>query len=445
MCNLIRSRSCFLRSPHAGWLRPAITVALLIQLIATVACAQSPRNSAATVNSSGNGGASASSPMTHHEIKPSDLPPAKLGDEPNNPPRIVPQPQSAKLDLPPGFEINTFAEGGFKLPRWMALAPNGDVFLADAEEGKIFILRDTNGDGVSDQRFTFAEGLNKPFGMAFWHDYFYVGNTNAVVRFHYKSGQINADGPPEKIADLPGKGYREHWTRNILFSPDGKKMYVTVGSESNVGVEADPMRASIIEFNPDGTGKRTFASGTRNPIGLAWLPGTHTLWAAVQERDLMGDDLPPDFVTEIQDGGFYGWPYAYIGPNEDPRRKGERPDLVKKTITPDVLIQAHSAVLGLIFYNGKMFPKEFSGDAFVACHGSWNRSKRTGYKIIRIQFKNGKPVGGYDDFITGWMLDESKREVWGRPVGLLVLPDGSMLITDDGANKIWRVTFRGTK
>jgi len=398
-------------------------MAMLLQLIATVASAQAPR----------------------YEIKPSDLPPPNLAKEVNNSPRIVPEPQGTTLNLPPGFEIRTFAEGDFKLPRWMALAPNGDVFLADAEQGKIFILRDANHDGVSDERFTFAEGLNKPFGMAFWRDYFYVGNTDGIVRFRYKSGQSKVDGPPEKIADLPGKGYREHWTRNLLFSPDGKKLYVTVGSESNVSVEADPMRASIIEYNPDGTGKRTFASGTRNPIGLAWLPGTRTLWAAVQERDLMGDDLPPDYVTAIKDGGFYGWPYAYIGPNEDPRRKGERPDLVKKTITPDVLIQAHSAVLGLVFYKGKMFPKEFSGDAFVASHGSWNRSKRTGYKIIRIHFKNGKPVGGYEDFITGWMLDESKREVWGRPVGLLVLPDGSMLITDDGANKIWRVTYRGTK
>ncbi len=416
-------------------------VVAAVLLAASSACAQS-------ANQSANKASAVDSPsgLAHHEIKPADLPPPKLENEVTNPPKVIPKPEGAKLNLPPGFEVATFAEGGFTRPRWMALAPNGDVFLADSDAaGKIIILRDTNHDGVADERFVFAENQLQPFGLAFWKDYLYLGNTNAVVRFHYRPGQTKADGPPEKIADLPGRGYREHWTRNILFSPDGQKMYVTVGSESNVNVEADPMRASIIEFNPDGSGKRTYASGTRNPIGLAWLPGTRTLWAAVQERDRMGDDLPPDYVTEIKDGGFYGWPYAYNGPNEDPRRKGERPDLVKKTITGDVLIQAHSAILGLVFYQGKMFPKEYRGDAFVALHGSWNRTRRTGYKIIRIRFKNGKPVGGYDDFLTGWMLDENSRDVWGRPVGLLVLADGSMLITDDGANKIWRVTYRGSR
>ncbi len=413
---------------------------LTVLLASSVCCAQVRRS-----RSSADPTVSTDGSLRHHEIKPSDLPPPKLENDVDNPPRVIPRPEGATLHAPPGFEIKTFAEGGFQRPRWMALAPNGDVFLADADLGKVFILRDTLGQGAADQRFTFAEGLNHPFGMAFWHDYFYVGNTNAVVRFHYQPGQTKADGPPEKIADLPGRGYREHWTRNVLFSADGQKMYVTVGSETNVSVEADPMRAAIMEYNPDGTGKRIFASGTRNPIGLAWLPGTNRLWAAVQERDRMGDNLPPDYVTEIKDGGFYGWPYAYIGPNEDPRRKGERPDLVQKTLTPDVLIQTHDAILGLLFYQGKMFPEEYRGDAFIACHGSWNRTKRTGYKIIRIRFRNGKPVGGYDDFITGWMLDENKREVWGRPVGLLVLPDGSMLVTDDGANKIWRVTYRAGK
>jgi len=416
-------------------------VVAAVFLAASSACAQSANQSANKASA-----VDSASGLAHHEIKPSDLPPPKLENEVTNGPRVIPKPEGAKLNLPPGFEVATFAEGGFTRPRWMALAPNGDVFLADSDAaGKIIILRDTNHDGVADERFVFAENQLQPFGLAFWKDYLYLGNTNAVVRFHYRPGQTKADGPPEKIADLPGRGYREHWTRNILFSPDGQKMYVTVGSESNVNVEADPMRASIIEFNPDGSGKRTYASGTRNPIGLAWLPGTRTLWAAVQERDRMGDDLPPDYVTEIKAGGFYGWPYAYNGPNEDPRRKGERPDLVKQTITGDVLIQAHSAILGLVFYQGKMFPKEYRGDAFVALHGSWNRTRRTGYKIIRIRFKNGKPVGGYDDFLTGWMLNENSRDVWGRPVGLLVLADGSMLITDDGANKIWRVTYRGSK
>jgi len=379
--------------------------------------------------------------LAHFDIKPSDLPAPNATEDATNPPRVISRPADAKLNLPPGFSVDTFAEGGFTQPRWMALAPNGDVFLSDSRSGKIFVLRDANKDGVAEERFTFVEAMKQPFGIAFWRGYVYIGNTDAVIRFTYKPGQTKAEGTPEKIADLPGRGYREHWTRNILFSRDGKKMYVTVGSETNVSVEPEPMRAAIVEYNPDGTGKRIYASGTRNPIGLDWLPGTRTLWAAVQERDRLGDDLVPDFVTEIKDGGFYGWPYAYMG-FEDPRRKGERPDLVQKTITGNVLIQAHSAILGMAFYQGSMFPREYRGDAFVALHGSWNRNERTGYKIIRIRFRNGKPIGGYDDFLTGWMIDPKSRDVWGRPVGLLVLNDGSMLITDDGANKIWRVTYK---
>ena len=411
------------------------TTVLVALLFATNACAQTSNSKPSTPPLTAN------APLAHYDIKPSDLPPPKIENDVNNGPRVIPQPADAKLNVPKGFEVSTFADGGFERPRWMALAPNGDVFLADSEGGKVFVLRDANKDGVAEERFVFADNLKQPFGIAFWQNYVYIGNTDAIVRYKYAAGQTKADGAFEKIADVPGRGYREHWTRNILFSRDGKKMYVTVGSESNVSVEAEPMRASITEFNPDGSGKRIYASGTRNPIGLAWLPGTNTLWAAVQERDRLGDDLVPDFVTEIKDGGFYGWPYGYVGV-EDPRRQGERPDLVQKTITPNVLIQAHSAILGLAFYEGRMFPDEYRGDAFVALHGSWNRTQRTGYKIIRIRFKNGKPVGGYDDFLTGWMLSPDSRDVWGRPVGLLVLPDGSMLITDDGANKIWRVSYK---
>jgi glucose/arabinose dehydrogenase len=421
-------------------LRFAASLVCLPVLASSIACAQVKQTPAASVVAS----APATIPaLAHHDIKPSDLPAPKIEDNVNNGPNVIARPAGAQLTMPPGFEISTFAEGDFNRPRWMALAPNGDVFLADSMAGKVFVLRDSNKDGVADERSVFAEGLKQPFGIAFWHDYVYIGNTDAVTRYHYKADQLKADGPAEKIADLPGQGYREHWTRNILFSPDGQKMYVTVGSESNDDVEANSMRATITEFNPDGSSKRTYVSGTRNPIGLAWLPGTRTMWAAVQERDRLGDDLAPDYVTAIKEGGYYGWPYAYAGGNEDPRHKGEQPELVKKTITGDVLIQAHSAILGLTFYQGKMFPKEYRGDVFVALHGSWNRTKRTGYKIVRIRFKDGKPVGGYDDFLTGWMLDENSRDVWGRPVGLLELADGSLLITDDGANKIWRVTYRG--
>jgi glucose/arabinose dehydrogenase len=417
-----------------------------------MACAQSPRRLSPPQTAAGEASASSREPqainsqsaLKHYDISPASLPPPNSSPDATNNPDVIPRPSDAQLLMPPGFAINTFAEGGFRRARWMALAPNGDVFVADADADSIFILRGMKEDGTARERFTFATGLNKPFGMAFWKDYFYVGNTDSVVRFRYKSGQTQADGAPEKIADLPGRGYREHWTRNVIFNPEGTKMYVTIGSESNVSVEPEP-RASILEFNPDGTGRREFATGTRNPIGLDFNSSTKAFWAAVQERDRLGDDLAPDFVTQIKDGGFYGWPYSYAGQMVDPRRKGERPDLVKKSLVPDVLIQAHSAVLGLTFYQGQMFPQEYRGDAFVALHGSWNRTKRTGYKIIRIRFRDGRPVGGYDDFIAGWMLDENRKEVWGRPVGLLVLKDGSMLITDDGANKIWRVTYTGNK
>ncbi|MFY9609456.1 MAG: sorbosone dehydrogenase family protein, partial [Blastocatellia bacterium] len=376
--------------------RRAQDFTLTFLALALVACAQSSPKSSPSSQSSSKPGE-----PRHYNITVDDLPPAEVQRGPVNFSRVVPRPEGAELNMPRGFEISAYAEGDLQRPRWLAQAPNGDVFVAESEGNRISILRDSNGDGRTDERFVFASGLSRPFGMAFWRDYLYVGNTDAVVRFKYKPGQTKAEAAPEKIADLPMHGYREHWTRNLIFNADGSKLYVTVGSKSNVDAGEEPMRAAISEFNPDGTGHRIIAAGTRNPIGLAWNPKTRQLWTAVQERDLIGDDLVPDYVTGIKDGAFYGWPYAYIGQHEDPRRKAERPDLVAKTIVPDVLIQAHSAVLGLVFYEGKMFPGEYGGDAFVALHGSWNRSKRTGYKIIRIRFKDGKPVGGYDDFITG--------------------------------------------
>lgn len=420
-------------------IRQVISVYVTLFVLASLACAQS-----ASKNSSAEQSA-AKPERGHYNITLADLPPPQVQQGPVNPSRIIPRPEGASLTLPQGFEASVFAEGDLLRPRLLALAPNGDIFVAESEGNRISILRDKDNDGKVDERFVFASNLARPFGMAFWRDYLYVGNTDAVIRFKYKPGQTAAEGATEKIADLPMNGYREHWTRNLIFNADGSKLYVTVGSKTNVDAGEEPMRAAVSEFNPDGTGHRLYATGTRNPIGLAWNPATKQLWVSVQERDLIGNDLVPDYVTAIKKDAFYGWPYAYIGNHEDPRRKGERPDLVKKTIVPDVLIHAHSAVLGLVFYEGNMFPDEYRGDAFVALHGSWNRSKRTGYKIARIRFKNGKPVGGYDDFLTGWMLGEDKPEVWGRPVGLLVLKDGSMLITDDGANKIWRVTYSTQK
>ncbi len=358
--------------------------------------------------------------------------------------RVIQQPADAVLTLPEGFRIDVFAEGGFTYPRWMALAPNGDVFVADSRANSVMVLRDNDKDGVADERFVFSDQLSQPFGMAFWKDWVYVANTDAVVRFKYKSGQSRAEGGPEEVIKLTQGGYRQHWTRNIKFSPDGKKLYVSIGSNGNYEPETDQRRAAINVYNPDGSGHKVFADGLRNPVGLDFNPVTGELWTSVNERDALGDDLVPDFVTSVKEGGFYGFPYSYIGQNPEPRLNGDRPDLIAKAIVPDVLVMSHSAALGIVFNSGKMFPKEYYGDAFVAFHGSWNRAKLTGYKIIRIDFdEKGMLKGrGYEDFVTGWLPDEDSREVWGRPVGLLMLDDGSMLIADDGGKKIWRVTYK---
>ena len=379
---------------------------------------------------------------TVSSIDPMKLPPAFHTTSARRNSRQITQPENARLLVPKGFKVNVFAEGDFREPRWMTLAPNGDVFLADSRANSVIVLRDANKDGRADQRFIFSDKLSQPFGMAFYRDWLYVANTSSIVRFSYKSGQTAAEGEPEKLVDLTPGGYNQHWTRNIIFSPDGKRMFVSIGSATNVSVEADPKRAAISVYDPDGKNHRIFASGLRNPIGLAWNPRTGELWTAVNERDGLGDDLVPDYVTSVKEGAFYGWPYSYIGQSEDPRRKGERPDLVKRAIVPDVLVISHSAALGIVFYTGTMFPREYRGDALVALHGSWNRQKLTGYKVIRVRFNNGKLVGNsYEDFISGWLPDENSNEVWGRPVGLMVHWDGSLLITDDGANKIWRVSY----
>jgi glucose/arabinose dehydrogenase len=381
-------------------------------------------------------------PLAHYEIRPEGLPPPFATPSTYTSVGIVPHLPNVKFHLPPGFEISVFAEGDLKEPRKMAQAPNGDVFVSEMWSGRIIILRDADGDGKAERPLIYTTGLIHPFGMAFWKDYFYVGTGSAIVRFKYTPGQTKPADPPEKLVEVPSGG---HSTRDIILSPDGSKMYVGVGSLTNVDVERDPRRAAIVEFNPDGTGQRIYAGGLRNPIGLAFCPGTRRLWTVVQERDMLGDDLVPDYATSVKEGAFYGWPYAYIGPNEDPRRKGERPDLVKQAVVPDVPMQAHSGVVGLAFYNGKMFPKQYQGDAFVAMHGSMNRSKPTGYKVVRIDFKNNNPVGGYDDFVTGWLVDQNRRVGTGRPAGLLILKDGSMLIADDAGSRIWRVTYRAAK
>lgn len=376
-------------------------------------------------------------------IKPESLPKPFETKSAVNSPKVAPRPEGAALSLPAGFSVAPFAEGDFQNPRWIIEGPNGDLFVSDNQANSIHLLRDANRDNRIDnktEKFTFLAGLKQPFGMAIQGGYFYVANTNSVMRFKYTPGQTVIEGEGEKVIDLPGDGYRQHWTRNVIFSRDGGKMYVSVGSETNVG-EEEPRRAAISEYNPDGSGHRVFASGLRNPIGLAWNPATGELWTAVNERDGLGEDLVPDYATSVRDGGFYGWPYSYIGSNPDPRMKGKGEDLIKRAIVPDVLFEAHSAALGIVFYTGKMFPKEYQGDAFVALHGSWNRSSRSGYKVVRVPFKNGKPEGGYENFLVGWVQNDAGKEVWGRPVGLAVIRDGSLLVVDDGGKKIWRVSY----
>ena len=364
---------------------------------------------------------------------------------------------------PSGFTVTKFADS-LDNPRWMYVAPNGDIFVSEANtvsdgfkktgiesnsrntsKNCVLLLRDANQDGVPEIKQIFLSGLNRPFGMLILGNKFYVANTDGLWMYPYQTGQTEMTARGTKILDLPAGGYNNHWTRNLLASRDGKKIYVTVGSGSNVaehGIENEKRRADILEINPDGSGERIYASGLRNPIGLAWAPGTNILWTAVNERDELGDELVPDYTTSVKENGFYGWPYAYFGTHEDPRRKGERPDLVSKTIVPDVSLGSHTASLGIAFNEKNYFNLNYNGGLFIAQHGSWNRSELTGYKVVFVPFKNGKPTGPMQDFLTGFIADNATSKVYGRPVGVVFLTDGSLLVTDDAGNTIWRVTYK---
>jgi len=362
------------------------------------------------------------------------LPPPFATPSVTNRPKIVPQPQGSQLRVPDGFTVELFAEG-FERPRYMALGPSNEVLLADSAtpKGAVYILKP--------QRKTLIENLERPYGLAFWKDYLYVGETKSVKRYKYDAKKMTV-GPAEEIVSTKDfdKG---HWTRSVLFDKAGQRMYVAIGSASNVEGGEPEMRAAINRFNPDGSGHEIYAAGTRNPTAIHFYPRTNTLWAAVQERDALGDDLVPDYFTSIKQGGFYGWPYAYIGPNEDPRRKGEKPDLVKKTIVPDIPLGAHVAVIDFTFYTGKQFPAKYQGGAFLAQHGSWNRSKRVGQNVMFIPFKGGKPSGPPEPFLTGWLISPDSTDVWGRPVAVLQMPDGSLLVSEDGNNKVYRISYKG--
>ena len=368
---------------------------------------------------------------------------------------------------PAGFTVSKYADN-FANPRWIYVAVSGDIFVAESNTvlkgvqkvgaqlsgkiksqnlgesaNRISLLRDENRDGIPEKRYVFLDNLNQPLGMLVLNNKFYVANTDGLWMYDYKPGAVQLTGNGKKILDLPAGGYNNHWTRNIIANPNGTKIYVSVGSGSNVaehGLANEIRRANILEINPDGSGERIYGSGLRNPVGMAWAPGTSTLWTAVNERDGLGDDLVPDYMTGVQEGGFYGWPFAYYGPHPDPRMKEDpHPELVKKTIVPDVSLGSHTASLGLAFYDKTAFPAKYRNGAFVGQHGSWNRSELSGYKVVFVPFANGKPSGKPEDFLTGFVADASKSEVYGRPVGLAVLPDGSLLVADDASNTIWCV------
>jgi glucose/arabinose dehydrogenase len=358
----------------------------------------------------------------------------------NNGPIVVAPPANFLPHVPPGFKVSVFARG-FDEPRWLATAPNGDLFVADSEAGQLIVLGDHQSTGEAESRDVFADHLNLPYGIAFHDDYVYVADTDEVLRFRYDPKTSRRVGDAEHILQLPGIGLHQHWTRSLAFSRDGSKLFVSVGSENNAAVESDPRRATILVADPDGKNARIYASGLRNASGIGVNPQTGRLWAAVNERDGLGDDIPPDYFTRVAEGGFYGWPYSYIGRHVDSRVSPQRLDMVAKAIVPDVLLGAHVAPLEFVFYEGQQFPSTYRHGVFMAQHGSWNRRVRSGYQIAFIPFKNGWPAGEATPFFSGLVPNPRGREVYGRPVGVAVEPDGSLLISDDGAKLIWRVAF----
>ncbi len=353
-----------------------------------------------------------------------------------NPSRVRPVP-GFKPQAPQGFQVSVFARG-FEQPRYLAVAPDGDVFLADSRTGDVIVLHDPGHGRASDRRTVFARHLRRPFGIAFHGDYVYIANTDEVVRFRYDPKTSRRLGNRRHILDLPASGM--HWTRTVVFSRDGRRMFVSAGSDCNVCVESDSRRAAVTVADPAGASASIYASGLRNAVGLAVNPGTGQLWADVNERDMLGDNVPPDYFTHVEQGGFYGWPYSYIGKHVDPRVKPQRPDLVAKAIVPDVLLGPHVAPLESVFYQGRQFPDRYRGGAFIAEHGSWNRSILSGYEVVFVPFRDGRPSGDPEAFLTGFNPNPHSRVVNGRPVGVAVAQDGSLLVSDDGGGVIWRVS-----
>jgi glucose/arabinose dehydrogenase len=427
-----------------------VTYPLIISfLLAGSACAQNPTSAAPP-----------KAPFTDYryekpgntrKITPQHLPAPYATASAVNGPNLVDRPKDAWPQAPAGFKVELYTSD-VKNPRKILTAPNGDFFVAESHAGDIKIFRGITADGKPQSSSIFVSGLEQPYGIAFYPpgpnpQYIYIGDTNAVLRIPYHDGDLKAAGKPERLATLPSGG--GHWTRDLVFSPDGKQLFVAVGSASNVN---DPdthpdekNRADILVMNPDGSNVRIYAYGIRNAGGgLAINPKTGELWCSVNERDDLGNNLVPDYITHVQDGGFYGWPYYYIGGNQDPRLKGKHPELKDRVIVPDVLLQPHNASLEMLFYEGKQFPTEYQGDIFSSQHGSWNRAPRAGYEVVRVPLhQTGHASGEYEDFLTGFVLPNG--DVWGRPVGVAVAPDGSLLVTDDGSDSIWRVSYTGNQ
>jgi glucose/arabinose dehydrogenase len=439
-----------------------VLVALSIALAAAAATAQDAQNARVLTGQTAFGDWHDDAPGVWRHITPADLPPPGASPSVSNFARIVPRPAGAVPQAPAGFKVELFASG-LKAPRALRVAPNGDIFVAETDAGRIRVLRAPDGASKASETGVFASGLDEPFGLAFYPpgpdpQWLYAAMTKSVVRFPYRSGDLRARGKAQTIVPrLPSGG---HTTRDVAFSNDGTRMFVSIGSASNAaegmrerypeglqifesqhglgaswGRETD--RALVLAFDSEGRGRKTFATGIRNCVGLAVHPQTGDLWCSVNERDGLGDDLAPDFITRVREGGFYGWPWFYLGANEDPHHRGERRQLKDKITVPDVLIQAHSASLQLAFYTGTQFPAEYRGDAFAAEHGSWNRAKRSGYKIIRVKLRDGVPTGEYQDFLTGFVVDD--RAVWGRPVGVAVARDGALLVSEDANGTIWMI------
>ncbi|RVD22342.1 sorbosone dehydrogenase family protein [Mesorhizobium sp. M4B.F.Ca.ET.017.02.2.1] len=403
-------------------------------------------------------------PGVRRLIRPDDLQKPYVSRSVSNGAGVADRPEGARPLVPSGFSIELVASG-IDNPRVVRAAPNGDLFVADSKASQIRVYRLAEGSARPAQEAIFATGLTRPYGIAFYPpgdkpQWVYVANSNSVVRFAYRDGDLKAEGMPETI--VPEIPANHHWTRDIAFSPDGKTLYLSVGSGSNVAEDmaAEPEggleqwatsaplgatwgpeegRADVLAFDPDGSNRRSFATGLRNCSGMTVQPQTGALWCVVNERDELGDNVPFEYATTVRQGGFYGWPWYYIGANEDPRHAGARADLAGKVTVPDVLLQAHSAPLNIAFYEGGSFPADYRGDAFVALHGSWNRGVRTGYKVVRLKFKDGKPTGEYEDFATGFVISDD--DVWGRPVGVTVAKDGALILTEDGNGTIWRVTY----